>query len=240
MEMKSLRKGKRMSLTNDIDDTGSADTWTAFTDICLMMILVLLFTIVGQYLLNSNMMVDLEIEERMKKINTSLKENFSQEIEDSTFTVSNKRERQRIRLGESILFNTGQAELKPEGKDLVDGLGRFFAEHQNMFSKLLVEGHTDSIPISKGSTISKKYPTNWDLSTARATTIVKRLNPDSTGSLNCNYVDPKKIEAIGRSYYDPVSEGNTPDELKRNRRIEFVLFFDSKEIKKELEKHTEQ
>jgi len=184
--------------------------------------------------MNSNLIVDMEIERRMKIIKSDLYLTFQDEFGDSLFNVSQKRERQRIRLGASILFELGKADLSPDGKILVDRLGVFFAVHQNAFTKILVEGHTDKSPIN-----TSKYSTNWDLSTARATTIVKRLAPKKRSINSDNILNPEKLEAIGKSYYDPITlngYGLTIEELKLNRRIEFVLYYDSEEIKRIIER----
>ena len=111
-----------------------------------------------------------------------------------------------------VLFGKGEAELGPAGKfqliDFANTLNEIAARIPDDIDWVLqVNGHTDKDPIS-----TAQFPSNWELSTARAISVVKFL--ESRG------VDPKRMSAAGFAEYQPLDEGTSPDAYKRNRRIE--------------------
>jgi chemotaxis protein MotB len=123
-------------------------------------------------------------------------------------TVSIKNGKVYVSLQENLLFPSGSAVVNPKGKE---ALGKL-AEVLNINPDITVniEGHTDSIPI-RG-----KYKDNWDLSTARAGSIVRILTDDYK-------VDPIRVIASGHSQYDPVQSNSTADGRALNRRTEIIL-----------------
>lgn len=111
-------------------------------------------------------------------------------------------------LTDKLLFDSGSAQLKPEGMPLIGavaGLLRKESSHQ-----VVVEGHTDSVPIG-----GSQYPTNWELSTARASTVVRVLAQDGLSS--------QRLTAAGRAYLDPVATNDTLSGRSQNRRVQIVL-----------------
>lgn len=113
-----------------------------------------------------------------------------------------------------ILFPTGSAELTSEGKKEIRTLARTFRNVAKTIPAdipwiLRVDGHADFLPIH---TI---YASNWELSSARAITVVKMLISEG--------IDPHHLAATGFSDYQPLSKGSSPEALARNRRIEFRL-----------------
>ena len=125
-----------------------------------------------------------------------------------------------VSLSENLLFPSGSAVVNPKG---VDALAKLAAV-LNLDADVAVniEGHTDSIPI-RG-----KYKDNWDLSTARANSIVRILAD--------NYrVDPARVIASGHSFYDPLESNSTPDGRAKNRRTEIILSPKLEEMYKLLE-----
>ena len=123
-------------------------------------------------------------------------------------TVSVKNGKVYVSLQESLLFPSGSAAVNPRGKEALGKLGQ--ALNTNPDINVLIEGHTDSIPM-KG-----RYEDNWALSTARSTAIVRILT-DGYG------VDPTRVTASGRSKYEPVDTNTTPEGRARNRRTEIIL-----------------
>ncbi|HWB47416.1 MAG TPA: peptidoglycan -binding protein [Hyphomicrobiaceae bacterium] len=114
-----------------------------------------------------------------------------------------------------VLFPSGQATLTPEGLATIDQLATAIVELERSIPQeidwaLQVDGHTDNRPIS-----SSQFPSNWELSSARATTVVKYLI--SRG------VSPKRLVAAGYGEFQPLEEGNSEEVLRRNRRIELKL-----------------
>jgi chemotaxis protein MotB len=106
------------------------------------------------------------------------------------------------------LFPSGSAVVNPRGVDALAKLAVVLNSNPDI--SVNIEGHTDSIPI-RG-----KYKDNWDLSTARATSIVRILTDDYM-------VDPVRVEASGHSKFDPVDVNSTPEGRARNRRTEIIL-----------------
>ncbi len=113
----------------------------------------------------------------------------------------------------AILFDSGKADIKKEALHILNKIGSILKTYQDNLIK--IEGHTDNVPITN----NVEYKSNMELSTARAYTVweymtdVKRLNP-------------KKLEAAGRSEYDPIADNSTEDGRKKNRRVEFKIFSD--------------
>src|SRR5262245_61146351 len=114
-----------------------------------------------------------------------------------------------------VLFSSGQASLTVEGLASIDQLATAIVELERSIPPgidwaLQVDGHTDVRPISRAA-----FPSNWELSSARATTVVKYLI--SRG------VSPRRLVAAGYGEFQPLEEGLTEDVLRRNRRIELKL-----------------
>lgn len=114
-----------------------------------------------------------------------------------------------------VLFPSGQAELTPEGLAAIDQLATAILELERTIPReidwaLQVDGHTDSRPIS-----SFQFPSNWELSTARAISVVRYLI--SRG------VPPNRLVAAGYGEFQPLEPGNSEEVLRRNRRIELKL-----------------
>jgi chemotaxis protein MotB len=114
-----------------------------------------------------------------------------------------------------VLFASGQANLTVEGLASIDQLATAILELERGIPReidwaLQVDGHTDARPIS-----SALFPSNWELSSARATTVVKYLI--SRG------VSPRRLVAAGYGEFQPLEEGLTEDVMRRNRRIELKL-----------------
>jgi chemotaxis protein MotB len=113
-----------------------------------------------------------------------------------------------VSLQENLLFPSGSAVVNPKGKEALGKLAQVLNTNPDI--SIMIEGHTDSIPI-KG-----RYEDNWALSVARATAIVRILT-------NNYKVDPARISASGRSKYEPVDSNTTSEGRARNRRTEIIL-----------------
>jgi chemotaxis protein MotB len=114
-----------------------------------------------------------------------------------------------------VLFQSGQATMTPEGLSALDPLASAIVELENTIPKeinwaLQVDGHTDTRGIN-----SAQFPSNWELSSARATSVVKYLI--SRG------VPPKRLVAAGYGEFAPIDDGTSEEALRRNRRIELKL-----------------
>lgn len=114
-----------------------------------------------------------------------------------------------------VLFPSGQAQMTPEGLAAIDQLAMAIVELERQIPReidwaLQVDGHTDVRPIS-----SREFPSNWELSSARATSVVKYLI--SRG------VSPRRLVAAGYGEFAPLEDGGSEEVLRRNRRIELKL-----------------
>lgn len=113
-----------------------------------------------------------------------------------------------VSLQENLLFPSGSAVVNTKGKQALGSLAGVLNANPDI--NVVVEGHTDSLPIHG------KYEDNWALSVARATAIVRILT-------ETYQVDPVRVTASGRSRYEPVEGNNTAAGRQHNRRTEIIL-----------------
>jgi chemotaxis protein MotB len=111
-------------------------------------------------------------------------------------------------LTDGVFFDSGQATLKPEAAALLDKLGKIIASEQE--HPVVVEGHTDSQPIS-----GSQYPSNWELSGARAAAVVRDFTH--------NGVMTRRLSFSGYGSTEPLDTNSTPEGRSKNRRVEVVL-----------------
>lgn len=121
-----------------------------------------------------------------------------------------------IHLGNELLFGPGQAFVKSEGQDLLRELATTLARYPQR--QLRVQGHTDSLPLTK--TMKTRYASNWELASARANATIRYLQY-ALG------IDPERIVSVAYGPYHPLAENRTPAGRARNRRIEIVLVRES-------------
>ena len=123
-----------------------------------------------------------------------------------------------LRLPENILFESGSAEIKESGKELIKEIYKKI--DFSKIKELRVEGHTDSIPII--GKLAEKYPTNWELSTARSSAVVRYL---------IELGAPKqKLAAVGYADARPIADNSTPEGRAKNRRVEFLIISEEQTV----------
>lgn len=130
-------------------------------------------------------------------------------FEDDELTVNVKEGKVYLSLSENLLFKSGSATMDQQGKEALGKLAVVLNNNPDI--EVLIEGHTDSIPIS-----SNVYKDNWDLSVARATSIVRLL-------ANEYEVDGARLTASGRADNAPVATNDTQEGRASNRRTEIIL-----------------
>lgn len=118
----------------------------------------------------------------------------------------------RISIGGAVLFNSGDATIKKEARSILSRVGDILETYDDHLKK--IEGHTDNVKMSGG-----KYEDNWELSTARASSVLKFM-------LTQKEMDPYTLEASGRGEYVPVADNSTAEGRARNRRVEFKIYTD--------------
>jgi chemotaxis protein MotB len=122
--------------------------------------------------------------------------------------VEIRENRMIVRLGDKILFDPGKTDLKPEGKDALTQVTAVLKSLPNR--NFQVAGHTDNVPIK-----SKRFRSNWDLSTARAVEV--------TNFMIGVGMEPKRLSAAGYADQSPVAANDSSDNMAKNRRIEITL-----------------
>jgi len=122
--------------------------------------------------------------------------------------VEIRENRMIVRLGDKILFDPGKTDLKPEGKDALTQVTAVLKSLPNR--NFQVAGHTDNVPIK-----SKRFRSNWDLSTARAVEV--------TNFMIAAGMEPKRLSAAGYADQSPVTANDTSENMAKNRRIEITL-----------------
>ena len=131
-------------------------------------------------------------------------------FENKGLTITQKNGKIYVSLEESLLFASGKTSVEKKGAEALKQLAMVLAQNKDI--NVMVEGHTDNVPM-KGTGEIKD---NWDLSALRATSIIKILTKDTD-------VDPKRLIAAGRGEYFPIDASNTPEARKKNRRTEIIL-----------------
>lgn len=149
--------------------------------------------------------------ETLKAREDNLRVKLKTEVAAKEVEISRLRDQLSVRVLDRILFRSGRADILPEGQKVLDKLVAVLTTTDDM---VRVEGHTDSVPI--GERLKQKYYSNWELSAARASSVVRYFE---TG----HKIDSTRMEAVGFSKFRPVAPGNSPEDLKRNRRVEIVL-----------------
>jgi chemotaxis protein MotB len=129
---------------------------------------------------------------------------------DKDLTIEVKDGKVYVSLAEQLLFKSGSTEVDPKGVEALKKLATVLKEQKDI--TIMVEGHTDDVPISKGTNGMKD---NWDLSVLRATSITRIL----TGA----GVDPIHVVPAGHGEFMPVAQGKTAEARSQNRRTEIIL-----------------
>jgi chemotaxis protein MotB len=141
----------------------------------------------------------------------ALVQGLSKEVEKGQLQVRQYKDMLAVDLAEQIFFDSGRATLKPGGKDVLKKVGEALKGYENKVIRVV--GHTDNVRVAKS--LQGTFPTNWELSVARATNVVRYLQEVG--------IPPQRMVPSGRAEYDPVAPNDTPEGRKKNRRIEIML-----------------
>ena len=152
-----------------------------------------------------------EAVQNVSKTYEGLLNEMKEEIDHGQIVITELKGKLTVDVVDKILFDSGRAEIKPEGlavlKRVVDILITVTDK------TIRVEGHTDNVPI-KGA-LTKRYPTNWELSAARALTVTRYLEKEG--------LDPALLSAAAFGEYQPVADNETAEGRAKNRRIAIIL-----------------
>lgn len=153
-------------------------------------------------------------EEKVQKVSKTyedLLEKMKGEISKGEVTISELKGKLTVNMVDAILFDSGKSEVKPEGLAV---LQKIISILKDVTDKAIrVEGHTDNVQII--GTLAKKFPTNWELSAARAINVARFLQDQG--------IDPAILSAVAYGEYKPVAANDTPEGKQKNRRIEIIL-----------------
>jgi chemotaxis protein MotB len=141
-----------------------------------------------------------------------LVEDMESEIKKGKITITQLKGKLKVNMVDEILFDSGRTTIKPQGIQVLERVGKVLLKVKDQ--TISIEGHTDNVPI--GPELAKIYPTNWELSAARATAVARYLQ-EKIG------VHPSLLSAIGHGQYQPIATNETVQGQARNRRIEIVL-----------------
>jgi chemotaxis protein MotB len=161
--------------------------------------------------------------DRLKATYDTLMADMKAEVEQGQVTITKLADRLSVSLVDRILFPSGEADITPAGLKVLQRVGNVLKNAENKIIR--VEGHTDNINIS--DKLTYKFPTNWELSTTRASNVVRFLQETVL-------IDPTRLEAVGLSEFHPVASNATAKGRSQNRRIEIALLPDLREVAKTL------
>lgn len=134
------------------------------------------------------------------------------EVSKGQVTISQLKDRLSVNVLDEILFDSGSAKIKPKGMEVLKRVGEALKALKD--KGVVIEGHTDNVQLKER--LKQKYPTNWELSTARATSVARYLQDEVK-------LDPTKLSAVGFGEYRPIDTNDTPEGRQRNRRIQIMV-----------------
>lgn len=120
-----------------------------------------------------------------------------------------------VRFMDDVFFDSGSAEIKPDSFDILKSVAELLNREEFKNRQIKVEGHTDSDPILKSS----RYPTNWELSSNRATNVLRYL-------VETESMSGERVSSSSYSYYRPIVPNDTPENKARNRRVDIIILKD--------------
>ena len=149
-----------------------------------------------------------DLEDTKKKIEEGLKE----QIANQQIKIEEIEGKLKLTFVDKILFNSGSTKINKKGKEILLTFAESIQEDKD--HNILVEGHTDNVGV--GSALKSKFPSNWELSTARSSAVVRFLQEEGS-------IEPERLSAIGFSYFKPVASNDEEEGRSQNRRIEIIL-----------------
>lgn len=145
---------------------------------------------------------------KMTAIMNEIQGEFKKQGMEARVTVIMEERGIVVRFEDSVLFDLGSADLRPEAREILRKVGGLL---KNLDNPIRIEGHTDNWPIR-----TERFPSNWELSTGRASTVVRFLIDEC-------HLEPKKLQAAGYGEYYPVASNDTPEGRQRNRRVDIII-----------------
>ena len=145
--------------------------------------------------------------DRERQLNAQLQA----EVQSDQVQIEQLQDRLRITIEDHILYPSGQASLSHEGRAILDKLVPTLQDATD--HRIEIEGYTDAVPV--GRHLRGKYKTNWELSAARAASVVEYLQKKG--------IDPSRMTAAGHGQYQPSADNTTAEGRAQNRRTDIDL-----------------
>lgn len=156
---------------------------------------------------------------QMQKVSKNIQGALKEQLEKDDVHLFHTARGLVLRLPDFLLFDSGQAKLRPEAMPLLNKLASILKLIPN---QIVIEGHTDNRPIN-----TPQFPSNWELSTARAASLVRYMVEDQ-------HLEPAHFEAAGYGEYRPVADNAEDQGRQANRRVEMIIKPMPKSIKPKL------
>jgi chemotaxis protein MotB len=141
-----------------------------------------------------------------------LESEMRNDLQSRDVTISNLQGRLTVTILDNVMFDSGEAILKPDGQSVMRKIAAILAEHTDL--KIHVIGYTDNVPIRPER--HARFASNWELSTARALAAVHYLTEQAG-------VDPRRVGAVGYGEFRPVADNSTAEGRAKNRRIAITI-----------------
>ncbi len=198
-----------------VQQDGDAAVWPAFVDVLMIVCFVLILYLFTQAAVAGQASAELVVvRTRQEALRKAVEQAVPAPLR-ADIRISEDGNLQRFTFADRVLFDSARAALKPSGMEALRVVGQVLSRHSGDVSRIQIEGHTDDRPLQAGA----GFPSNWELSSARATSVVRFLQ-DQAG------IDPRLLSATGHSEYHPVAPGDPSDAAAaRNRRIEVVVVY---------------
>lgn len=142
----------------------------------------------------------------------ALEDEMRQDLESKDVTISKLQGKLTVTIVDRVMFDSGEAVLKPDGAAVMQKIADLLAGHPEL--KIHVIGHTDNVPIRQ--TAQSRFASNWELSAARALAAVHFLT-EKAG------VDPRRVGAVGYGEFRPIADNSTAEGRAKNRRIAITI-----------------
>tara|TARA_R110002073_G_scaffold89014_3_gene211030 strand:- start:34173 stop:34964 length:792 start_codon:yes stop_codon:yes gene_type:complete len=150
---------------------------------------------------------EIQEQEELNKIAGEFEDSFEDLIFEQKVSVQKKDDWIEISLDDTVVFSSGGVEPIDEALPIIEKIARIMQDHENA---MLVEGHTDNMPIRSAS-----FPSNWELSAARAASVVRYLSIEG--------ISPSRMGAMGYGEFQPVVRNDTPQGRRKNRRVVLLI-----------------
>ena len=161
-------------------------------------------------------LADLEQDkEAAAQMSKGLEDEMRSDLASQDVTISNLKGKLTVNILDRVMFDSGEAVLKPAGQVVMRKISALLAQHPEL--KIQVVGHTDNVPIRPAA--HSRFASNWELSTARALAAVHFLTEQAG-------VDPRRVGAAGYGEYRPIADNATAEGRAMNRRIAITILPD--------------